>query len=83
MTEVARQVWQERLNFLLIEEAKCADPAQKFKIQQDIKEAQEKLKELSAEESESRPRQADSDAVPSCIGAMVLNKKKLIVILIL
>jgi hypothetical protein len=47
MIEDARQVWQEKLAFFLTEEAKCADPAQKFKIRQEIKEAQAKLEELS------------------------------------
>jgi hypothetical protein len=37
------QIWEKRLNALLVAEAKEADAAAKFKIQQDIVEAKEKL----------------------------------------
>ncbi len=42
----ALTVWQEKLATLEIEEAKAVDPAQKFKIQQDIVEAKAKIREL-------------------------------------
>ena len=48
MTKDATQLWQEKLDYLRTEEAKCADAAQKFKLQQDIKEAEAKLRELNA-----------------------------------
>jgi tetratricopeptide (TPR) repeat protein len=43
----ARKLWQEKLELLLVEEAKAFDPAAKFKIQQDIAEAKRKLEELT------------------------------------
>ena len=46
MSEEARRIWQEKLNFLLAEEAKCSDPVQKFQIQLAITEARVKLEEL-------------------------------------
>ncbi len=47
----AYQLWREKLELLLAEEAKAVDPAQKFKIAKDIEEARAKLAEL-----ESAPR---------------------------
>jgi hypothetical protein len=49
MSDKAVKIWQQKLDFLLVEEAKCSDPAQKFKLQQDIAEAQAKLKELGSD----------------------------------
>ena len=46
-TSPAVRMWQEKLEFLLVEEAKATEAAAKFKIQQDIKEAREKILELS------------------------------------
>lgn len=42
----ALQLWRQKLASLEIEEAKAVDPAQKFKIQQDITEAKAKIREL-------------------------------------
>ena len=42
----ALPVWRQKLASLEIEEAKAVDPAQKFKIQQDIAEAKAKIREL-------------------------------------
>lgn len=53
MIENARQVWQEKLDYYLAEEAKCADPEQKFKLHKAIEEAQAKLKRLSAAEEKA------------------------------
>ncbi len=39
-------VWRKKLAFLQTEEAKAVDPAQKFKIQQDIAEAKAKIREF-------------------------------------
>jgi hypothetical protein len=47
VSEEARKLWQDKLEFLLAEEAKAFDPAAKFKIQQDIAEARRKLAELA------------------------------------
>ena len=45
----ALQTWQKKLEYLLVEEAKAADAAAKFKIQQDIEEARQKLAELGGD----------------------------------
>lgn len=45
-SQPALQTWREKLTLLEIEEAKAADPSQKFKIQQDIAEAKAKIREL-------------------------------------
>jgi hypothetical protein len=42
----ARAMWQDKLEFLLAEEATATDAAQKFKLQHDITEARAKLREL-------------------------------------
>ena len=39
-------IWKKKLDSLLTEEAKAVDPAMKFKTQQDIDEAREKIREL-------------------------------------
>lgn len=38
-------VWQERLEFLQVEEAKAADPAQKFSLRKSIEDAKAKIRE--------------------------------------
>ena len=45
----AKQNWQAKLDFLLAEEPKANDPAQKFKLGKDIEEAKAKLAELELE----------------------------------
>ncbi len=42
----AIQKWRKKLAFLQAEEAKAVDPAQKFKVAEDIAEAKAKLAEL-------------------------------------
>jgi hypothetical protein len=42
-------IWLKKLDLLLVEEAKAFDPAAKFKIQQDIEEAREKIRELGGQ----------------------------------
>ncbi len=42
----ALDVWREKLEFLLIEEAKAVDAAAKFQIRKQIEEAQAKIQEL-------------------------------------
>ena len=42
----ALAIWQKKLEFLRIEEAKAADAEQKFSIQQRIEEAKAKIEEL-------------------------------------
>jgi|GEM_PF-2080794 len=42
----ALAIWQKKLTFLQSEEAKAADAAQKFSIQQSIEEAEAKIREL-------------------------------------
>ena len=39
-------MWQKKLELLLVEEAKVTDAAAKFKIQQDIEEARQKITQL-------------------------------------
>jgi hypothetical protein len=45
-----KKVWQERLDFLLVEEAKASDSVAKFSLAKAIDEANRKLKELEPEE---------------------------------
>ena len=46
---MAKELWQKKLNSLQAAEALAVDPAEKFKLQQDIAEAKGKLQELGAE----------------------------------
>lgn len=46
MTEEARKIWSEKLDFLLAAEAKLSDPSQLFTISVQIREARAKLAEL-------------------------------------
>jgi len=46
MSDDARELWEKKLAFLQAEEAKVADPALKFELQQGIAEAKAKLEEL-------------------------------------
>ena len=41
--------WMDRLSFLLVEEAKIADPAQKFQLEQQIQECRQKIVEIKQE----------------------------------
>lgn len=45
----ASLIWRAKLEFLLTEEAKAFDPAQKFKLQHDIAEARAKVRELGGQ----------------------------------
>ncbi len=45
----ALNVWREKLEFLLVEEAVCVDPAMKFRLKHLITEAQEKLRVLGSD----------------------------------
>ncbi len=58
MTTKAKQLWKEKLDLLLAEEAKAVDPSQKFKIAKDIAEARAKLAELESETREPTRRMA-------------------------
>jgi tetratricopeptide (TPR) repeat protein len=49
VNEQAKMLWQDKLEFLLAEEAKAVDPAATFKIRQDIAEAKAKLAELASD----------------------------------
>jgi hypothetical protein len=56
VNDQARQIWQAKLEFLLVEEAKAVDAAAKFKLQQDITEAKRKLAEpIPSARSETVP----------------------------
>ena len=44
----ARALWQEKLDFYLAEEAKTANPAQRFELHKAIQEARAKLAALDA-----------------------------------
>jgi len=50
-----RAEWQEKLVFYRAEEAKTADPAQRFQLRKAIQEAQAKLAELDAENHRPDP----------------------------
>ncbi len=56
--ESARRIWQEKLEFLREREAITSDPAMKFSVQMEIKEALGKLHELQEESgrNEAAPR---------------------------
>ncbi len=45
----AQATWQEKLDYLLEQEALAVDPAQKFKLRKDIEECRAKLRELGGE----------------------------------
>ena len=42
----ALKIWQERLDFMLVEDALCVDPAMKFRLKHLIAEAEEKIRTL-------------------------------------
>ena len=46
MGKQAIDTWQEKLEFLQVEEATASDPAQKFQLRKQIAEAKEKIAEL-------------------------------------
>jgi type IV secretory pathway VirB4 component len=50
-----REVWQQRLIFLQVEEAKASDPLMKFSLKKEIDEAKRKLQELEPEKAVTRP----------------------------
>jgi len=45
-SHAARNIWQDKLEFLLVEDAICVDPAMKFRLNHLIDEAREKLRLL-------------------------------------
>jgi hypothetical protein len=45
----ALNVWREKLDFLLVEDAVCVDPAMKFRLRHLIDEAQSKIRSLGGE----------------------------------
>jgi hypothetical protein len=45
----ALSLWREKLEFLLVEEAVCVDPAMKFRLKHLIAEAQQKISSLRGE----------------------------------
>ena len=47
VNKVAIELWQEKLAYLQEHEAITADPAQKFALKKQIKEAKAKIEELS------------------------------------
>lgn len=44
--QTARNIWREKLEFLLVEDAICVDAAMKFRLKHLIAEAQEKIRSL-------------------------------------
>ena len=53
MSNAACDMWQRKLDLLLVEEAKAVDASVKFKIREDIDEARAKLEELRGEPARS------------------------------
>ena len=45
-SQPAATIWQEKLEFLLVEDAVCVDPAMKFRLKHLITEAQDKIRSL-------------------------------------
>ncbi len=60
MSERAKRLWQEKLDLLLVEEAKAVTADQKFNLTQGIKEARGKLAELGGE-----PVRTDTRVAPT------------------
>ena len=48
-SRAASNIWQEKLEFLLVEDAICVDPAMKFRLKHLITEAQDKIRSLGGE----------------------------------
>jgi hypothetical protein len=48
LSDKAIETWQKKLDFLLVEQAKAADPAVKFQLSEEIKGIEERLRELRA-----------------------------------
>ena len=46
----AREIWQEKLDYLQMERAKASDPSQIFSIKRAISEAEDKLRELGSKQ---------------------------------
>ena len=61
----AHQVWREKLNHLLVEQATAVDPEQKFNIKQKIKEAKAALAELENESGGEAPLEKGGSPDPS------------------
>jgi hypothetical protein len=49
------EIWQKKLDFLLLEQAKAADPAVKFQLSEEISSTQKKLRQLKAAAGGSKP----------------------------
>ena len=61
----AHRLWREKLDFLLAEEAKAFDPAQKFKLAKEIEEARARLAELEGGAGVPPQGTPDGPAQPS------------------
>jgi tetratricopeptide (TPR) repeat protein len=64
MSEAARVPWQEKLDYLLAQEAVLASPAQRFELAEQIKECRAKLAELADEEQRCSVRLGAPGAAP-------------------
>jgi hypothetical protein len=67
LNEKAIAAWQRKLDFLILQQARIADAAEKFKLQEDIAEVEEKLRALGARAGSSTP------AAPQAAGAVFLS----------
>ncbi len=70
--------WQEKLGFLLKEEARLSDPAQKHTVRKQIQEAEERIRELSVEPPAAPPpRDAESERHTRHLKQLYQRKKEL------
>jgi len=55
LNEKVAAAWQKKLDFLLLQETKAADAAEKFKLQEDIAEIRERLRQLEDRKGSNTP----------------------------
>ena len=53
MSEETIAAWQKKLDFFLLQETRVTDSAEKYKLQEDIADAEKKLRELRASQDTS------------------------------
>ena len=66
------EIWQERLDYFRKALAIAADPAQKFQLEEQIKECQQKIKELAPVISQERSLN-NGQAISHDLGEIATN----------
>jgi TIR domain-containing protein len=62
LSEKAIEIWQKKLDFLLVEQAKAADPTVKFQLLEEIAAVEERLRRLKATAGDTPPALAPTPA---------------------